>query len=82
MIDPLNVHYRTCFSTESGRIVLANMLILSGYFDPELKPEEVPVQNFMKKVLQNCSVHPKGAKDFATVGSYVQKLFEIPMRNV
>lgn len=81
MIDPLNIHYRQCFSTESGRLVLANMLILAGYFDSEVKTEDLAVLNFVKKILKNGGFHPADSRDHVTVSGYVNKLLEIPIRS-
>lgn len=81
-MNQTEVAYRTCFSTESGKAVMANMLILAGYFDSEMKTaEELAVLNFMKKILKNCGLHPQNKGDGATVKSYVQKLFDIPLRS-
>ncbi len=52
--------YRTCFSTDAGRFVLGDLLRHCGYFDTDLtSPEEIAVQNFVKKILMNMGVVTK-----------------------
>ena len=81
-MDPLQFNYRACFDSASGKEVLANILILGGYFDSEMKTtEDLAVLNFVKKIMKNCGFHPEDVSDGAVVGSYVGKLFDIPLRN-
>ena len=74
MEDATVIDYRTCFSTDAGMRVLADLLKHSGYFDADIKSEgEIAVQNFIKTVLKNLGIYQEKGKY-----SYVQKLFELP----
>ena len=67
--------FRACFGTDSGKRALGQILMDGGYFDTDLKTEgEIAVQNFVKKIVKNLGI----CKDPQDVGSYVQKLFELP----
>ena len=71
--------YRTCFSEDAGKRVLAHLLIEAGYFDTDLKtPEEQAVLNFAKKIIANLGicVDPKDTSYF------VDKLFELPVKGI
>jgi len=49
--------YRNCFSTDVGKRVLGHLLLEAGFFDSDLSPEEVAVENFMKNVLKRMGVY-------------------------
>ncbi len=69
--------YRTCFGTDAGKRVLGDILMDAGYFDTDLTTEgEIAVQNFVKRIVKKLGVCG-GPQD---VGSYVQKLFELPSK--
>ena len=73
MID-VNVQYRQCFMTDSGKFVLGDLLKQCGYFDADIKsPEEIAVQNFVKIILKNMKVVDTEEK----IPEYVNKLFEL-----
>ena len=66
--------YRTCFSTDSGRRVLADILVNSGYFDSNLTTEgEIAVQNFAKRIIKKLGIGdtPQKAQE------YVNNLFNL-----
>ena len=44
------VDYRTCFNTDAGRRVLANLLTEAKFFDITTTSEQQAVENFMKIV--------------------------------
>lgn len=49
--------YRQCFITDSGRKVLAHLLIEAGYFDCDMKTtEELAVLNYAKQILKNLGI--------------------------
>ena len=81
MKDATQSIFRGCFDTELGKQALGRILIDAGYFDTDLKTtEELAVLNFAKGILKNCGLGDE--KYPSQVGSYVQKLFEIPVRNM
>ena len=56
-MDSQITSYRTCFTTDAGRRVLAHLLTEAGYFDYDLKTsEEMAVLNFAKKILVNLGI--------------------------
>ncbi len=68
------VWYRTCFSTGAGKMVLADLLASSGYFDTDLKTEgEVAVQNFTKRILKKMGIGTSPTK----AQEYVDNLFNL-----
>ena len=63
--DTTVVDFRTCFGSDVGKRVLANMLLEANFFAHEHTPEEQAVSNFMKTVLCKCGVYyPDNADDF------------------
>jgi hypothetical protein len=59
--------------TDSGKRVLAYLLMESGYFDTDLSTlEELAVLNFVKKIIKNIGIVTP-----AQTTEFVQKLFEI-----
>lgn len=50
--------YKTCFDSDCGRRVLANMMTESKFFDVCHTPEEQAVQNFMKILLGKTGCYP------------------------
>jgi hypothetical protein len=66
--------YRTCFSTDAGRRVLADILINAGYFDTDLTTAgEIAVQNFVKQIVKKLGVGDTPQK----VNEYVNNLFNL-----
>ncbi len=66
--------YRTCFSTDAGRRVLADILINSGYFDTNLSTEgEIAVQNFAKRIIKKLGIGDTPQK----ADEYVNNLFNL-----
>jgi hypothetical protein len=52
-LDHTQIDYRTCFSTNTGRRVLAHLLTNAGVFDTDIKtPEETAVENYAKGILE------------------------------
>jgi hypothetical protein len=69
------VSYRTCFSTDAGQRVLADILAEGGYFDNDLSTEgEIAVQNFVQTIVKKCGVCHDPNNNVA----YVKKLMELP----
>lgn len=67
--------YRQCFSSVAGKTVLANILADWGFFDDNVNsPEEVAKANCARTILKKC-----GIINVETIGSFVDKLFEIPV---
>jgi hypothetical protein len=57
IVDKVIDYYRDCFSTPSGKRVLAHLLADMGYFDNNLKsPEEVAVANYAKTLLVRLGI--------------------------
>ena len=73
-IDPTVVAYRQCFSTDAGKLVLANMLMEAKFFDYITTPEEQAVENFMKTVLTKC-----GSYNVDNINEYVRNLMNMKM---
>lgn len=66
--------YRTCFGTDAGKMVLADLLVSSGYFDTDLKTEgEVAVQNFTKRILKKMGIGTSPTK----AHEYTNNLFNL-----
>ena len=73
--DTTVVDYRTAFSSDAGKRVLAHILLESGYFDTDITGEgEIAVLNFVKKIIRNLGICTE-PKD---VAGFVQKLMELP----
>jgi len=78
MKNQLRIDYRTCFSGGSGKMVLTDLLMESGFFDDDLKTtEELAVENFVKKILHKMGVYDK--KDLNQQTRFVDKIFELPV---
>lgn len=48
--------YRKVFETYDGQLVLTHMLTELGYFSLADSESEVVLQNYAKKLLQNCGI--------------------------
>jgi hypothetical protein len=85
MTDNTTIAYRTCFSTNYGKLVLGNILIDAGYFDTELKTsEQIAVENFAKGILKKVLGGDPDKTPMcepSLVGGFVDKLFELPVEN-
>ena len=78
MKDQQRIEYRMTFKEGSGRLVLADLLMEAGFFDDDLKtPEEIAVENFVKKILHKMGVYDK--KDLGQQSRFVDKLMELPV---
>ncbi len=71
-IDHTVVAYRQCFTTDAGRLVLANLLMEAKFFDYTTTPEEQAVENFMKTIL-----HKAGLYSVDNIDEYVTVLFNL-----
>ncbi len=76
MPDPIEVYYRNCFSTGSGRIVLKNILMEAKLFDTIETPEEMAVENFVKIMLHKMGHYG----DIRSNEMLIENLFNIPIR--
>ena len=66
--------YRQCFSTDSGKRVLAHLLREAGYFDTDMKTtEELAVLNYAKKIIKNLGI----CTTVESTEEFTQKLFEM-----
>ena len=66
--------YRTCFTTDAGRYVFADMLLHSGFFDTDLQTEgEIAVLNFVKTIIKNMGI---GNTD-TSISEFVNKIMEM-----
>ncbi len=68
-------YYRVCFSTESGKKVLANLLIEARFFEYTHTPEEQAVENFVKTILTKM-----GGYDIKNAGSYIEGFLGLPYK--
>ncbi len=69
------VSYRTCFGTDAGKRVLGDILLSAGLWDDDkFTADDIAVQNFAKTIIKKLGV----CKDPKDMGSFVQKLFELP----
>lgn len=64
--------YRQCFQTETGKRVLANLMVECGWFNHNKTTEEQAVENFVKTILCKC-----GFYDANHVDEYVTKLMSM-----
>ncbi len=70
-------YYRMCFSTESGRRVLADLLIEAKFFDYTKTPEEQAVENFIKTILTKT-----GSYNVKNIDGYVLNLMGLPIVDI
>lgn len=76
MSDETASHYRNCFSTGSGRFVLANLLEEAGYFRDLETTEELAVENFAKMILHKLEIY----SDVKNNAMVINRMFDIPIR--
>ncbi len=69
-------YYRLCFNTESGKRVLANLLLEAKFFEYATTPEELAVENFVKTILTKTGAYNKD-----NIDHYVDKLLSLPYRS-
>ena len=69
--DYTQTAYRQCFSTDSGKLVLSDMLIESGMFDKDVDNSEV--RNFAVKILHKAGI----CSNPQSVDELVRKMFEM-----
>jgi hypothetical protein len=74
--DSIEVFYRNCFGTGSGRIVLKNILIEAKLFDTIETPEEMAVENFAKMILHKMGEYG----DIRQNEMLIDRLFNIPRK--
>jgi hypothetical protein len=73
MEDKTVDYYITCFSSESGKRVLANLLIEAKFFDYEHTAEDQAVSNFVKTILTKT-----GKYNIENIDRYVTDLMNLP----
>lgn len=78
MTDPIEIYYRNCFGTGSGKIVLKNILIEAKLFEQINTPEEMAVENFVKTILHKMGEYG----DVRRNETIIDKLFNIPRKEV
>jgi hypothetical protein len=76
MLDPMEVYYRQCFGTGSGKIVLKNILMEAKLFDQIDTPEEMAVENFAKMILHKMGEYG----DVKRNERLIERLFVIPRK--
>jgi hypothetical protein len=74
--DPMEVYYRNCFGTGSGKIVLKNLLIEAGLFEQLETPEQMAVENFAKTILHKMGEYG----DIKRNETIIDRLFNLPVR--
>ena len=72
------VDYRTCFSTDAGKRVLADLLSEAGFFTQLVTPEQQAVENFMKCVLSSAGMCPVET-DKDRIDEYITNLLNMPL---
>jgi hypothetical protein len=73
-MDNQVIDYRQAFSTDSGRRVLAHLLIDAGYFDSDMKTtEELAVLNYAKNIIRNMGI----CKTPDSVSEFINRILEI-----
>jgi hypothetical protein len=76
MPDSMEVYYRQCFGTGSGKIVLKNILMEAKLFDQIETPEEMAVENFAKMILHKMGEYG----DVRRNERLIERLFIIPRK--
>lgn len=81
MPDPMEIYYRQCFGTGSGKLVLKNLLMEAGLFDELHTPEEQAVENFAKRILQTMGTYGDVTKGHMEENEILmENLFNLPIR--
>ena len=76
MTDPIEIYYRNCFGTGSGKIVLKNILMEAKLFEQINTPEEMAVENFAKTILHKMGEYG----DVRRNETIIDRLFDIPRK--
>ncbi|MGR3292483.1 MAG: hypothetical protein ACUZ9M_00540 [Candidatus Scalindua sp.] len=72
--------HKTCFSTDSGMRVLANLMTEAKFFDIITTPEEMAVENFVKILLSKIGVYPAEKKSSAErIDMFVSNMMKMKM---
>lgn len=74
MEDKTIVYYRNVFGSPEGRKVLANMIVVSGWFSKLKTTEDLASENFIKDVLEKC-----GLLNLDIVDRFVNAIMDIPV---
>lgn len=74
--DPIEIYYRNCFGTGSGKIVLKNILMEAKIFEQISTPEEMAVENFAKTILHKMGEYG----DVRRNETIIDRLFNIPRK--
>ena len=74
--DPIEIYYRQCFGTGSGKIVLKNLLMEAGLFDQLETSEELAVENFAKTILHKMGEYGDARRN----ETLIEELFNIPRK--
>ncbi len=76
MTDPIEIYYRNCFGTGSGKIVLKNILMEATLFEQINTPEEMAVENFVKTILHKMGEYG----DVRRNETIIDRLFNLPRK--
>ncbi len=76
MTDPIEIYYRNCFGTGSGKIVLKNILMEAKLFEQINTPEEMAVENFVKTILHKMGEYG----DVRRNETIIDRLFNLPRK--
>lgn len=74
--DPIEIYYRNCFGTGSGKVVLKNLLIEARLFEQNETPEQQAVENFAKTILHKMGEYG----DVRQNENIIERLFNIPRK--
>ena len=76
-MDDTITQYRQCFNTQAGKRVFGHMLADLGFFDTDLGVEDLPRINYAHQLVKYL-----GIVDAKNIHLYVDKLFELPVKDV
>jgi hypothetical protein len=74
--DPIEIYYRNCFGTGSGKVVLKNLLMEARLFEQNETSEQQAVENFAKTILHKMGEYG----DTRMNEKLIDRLFNIPKR--
>lgn len=82
-MNQIKIDYRTCFSTNSGKSVLADLLKEARFFDTDLGERDIGVENFVKMILHKTGIYSKESATHINLENweriFVDNLFKLPV---
>lgn len=71
--DFIMTKYRECFCSDSGKLVLGDILINAGFFDDNHTIEQIAQENLAKQILRDLGVYHKD-----NIKGLIDKMMELP----